>query len=105
MRIKTHGNWRSPMAARLQLMSGLLGGFIVVGCAATPHESKPAINAPQAAVTDPTCLDGTGTRLPANSAKCSVTGRSYSHDDINRTGATDAGEALRLLDPSITVQR
>jgi hypothetical protein len=92
------------MATRLQLMSGLLGGFIVVGCAVTPHESKPAINAPQAAVTDPTCLDGTGTRLPAKSAQCS-TGRSYSHDDITRTGATNPGEALQLLDPSVTVQR
>jgi hypothetical protein len=93
------------MATRLQLMSGLLGGFIVVGCAVTPRESKPAINAPQAAVIDPTCPDETGTRLPAKSAKCSVTGRSYSHDDITRTGATNAGEALQLLDPSITVQR
>jgi hypothetical protein len=93
------------MATRLRLMSGLLGGFIVVGCAVTPHGSKPVINAPQAAVTDPTCLDGTGTRLPAESAKCTVTGRSYSHDDITRTGATNVGEALQLLDPSITVQR
>jgi hypothetical protein len=32
-----------------------------------------------------------------------VPGRSYSHDDLERTGATTAGGALRLLDPSVTV--
>jgi len=32
-------------------------------------------------------------------------GRVYSDKDIQNTGATDAAEALRLLDPSITVRR
>jgi hypothetical protein len=32
-----------------------------------------------------------------------VAGRAYTQEDIDRTGKTDAGHALQMLDPSITV--
>ena len=60
------------------------------------------------------CLRHTGTHIRDRSttAKASTdksgrkgcvaaNGRVYSRDDINRTGQTDIGEALRQLDPSI----
>ncbi len=62
---------------------------------------------------DPNCLRETGSRITAvenqraaragkPADKCaSATGRSYSRDDIDRTGAIDVRDALRKLDTSI----
>jgi uncharacterized lipoprotein len=49
------------------------------------------------------CVSHIGSRIPANGANCSSTARSYSGEDIDRTGQTNAGDALRLMDPAITV--
>ena len=50
------------------------------------------------------CIRNTATRIPLKEHECATTpGRIYSKDDIDRTGATTAGGALRLLDPAITV--
>ena len=51
------------------------------------------------------CLRETGTRIvhKDKNACVNAAGKSYSNDDIRRTGATDIGDALQLLDPSITV--
>jgi hypothetical protein len=53
---------------------------------------------------DPNCLTDTGSRI-ATKSSCSGYGRSYSYDDLERTGKTQAADALVLLDPSITVHR
>ena len=68
---------------------------------------------------DPNCLRYTGSVIVANqnqrsarAARASGTaaaqpvcsdrmGRSYTQDDLRRTGATDISDALRRLDPSI----
>jgi hypothetical protein len=52
---------------------------------------------------DPACLTQTGSRIAASNGNCTAIGRSYSSDDISRTGATTAAGALPLLDPSLTV--
>ena len=59
---------------------------------------KPAV----AAKTD--CVTETGTRIKRKDKKgCNgLPGRSYDSDDISRTGANNIGEALRMLDPSIS---
>ena len=50
------------------------------------------------------CIRNTATRIPLKEHECATTpGRIYSKDDIDRSGATTAGDALRLLDPAITV--
>jgi hypothetical protein len=50
-----------------------------------------------------TCLTSTGSRIPASAGEClGVSGRSYSQQDIESTGATSPAEALSLLDPSVT---
>lgn len=62
---------------------------------------------PSAAVHDPHCLRGTGSRIATRRnakgerACLPLSGRSYSRDDLQRTGKTDVADALRVLDPSI----
>lgn len=83
--------------------------------AATPQAQADAqANAQANADSQRGCLRHTGTHIRDRSttAKASTdksgrkgcvaaNGRVYSRDDINRTGQTDIGEALRQLDPSI----
>jgi hypothetical protein len=73
------------------------------GCAATSQNqgAKPAVTA---AVKDPNCLTETGSRISGTS-KCRGFGRSYTNEEIERTGVTSAADALALLDPSVTVHR
>lgn len=54
----------------------------------------------------PNCLRQAGTRIVNKDKHACVNaaGRSYSQKDIRRTGATDVGDALGLLDPSIQIQ-
>ena len=54
------------------------------------------------------CIKQTGTRIKASKDKkgCNgLPGNSYDRDDIERTGANTAGEALERLDPSIRISR
>lgn len=53
---------------------------------------------------DYNCLRSTGSRIPPKAGEClPVSGRAYSRDDIERTGARNTGDALRMLDPRITI--
>jgi hypothetical protein len=49
------------------------------------------------------CVQETGSRIKRRDARgCNgEPGRSYDRDDLDRTGAIDAADALRRLDPSI----
>ncbi len=50
------------------------------------------------------CLRDTGSLIPAKKGQClPVTGRSYSRDELQRTGTQDNARALQMLDPSISV--
>jgi len=93
------------MTSYLHVTSAIAAVFILAACAATTADVKPKAAAPGAVAQNPACLSQTGSRIAGNDANCSAIGRSYSRDDINRTGSTTAGEALRLLDPSITVHQ
>lgn len=89
------------MTAYLRIAVVILSAVTLFGCAATAENAKPKA-ALSAAVKDPTCLTQTGSRI-SPPAKCRGFGRSYTSEDIDRTGTTSAGDALALLDPSITV--
>ncbi|MEO6799878.1 MAG: hypothetical protein ABI178_08070 [Rhodanobacter sp.] len=53
---------------------------------------------------DRLCLRDTGSLIPAKPGKCmAAIGRSYSAEDLRRTGAPDTASALRMLDPSIRI--
>lgn len=65
---------------------------------ATPgHRAVPAPGSRQ-------CIRDTGSLIPPPKGQClPVAGNSYSQEDIRRTGATNVGQALRMLDPAVTV--
>jgi hypothetical protein len=57
-----------------------------------------------AAVATRPCPQDSSSRIPLRPGECSpVPGRTYSDKDMERTGQTDVGNALQMLDPSITV--
>lgn len=50
------------------------------------------------------CIRDTGSHIPPPKGQClPVAGSSYSQQDIQRTGATNVGRALQMLDPSVRV--
>lgn len=91
------------MTAYMRIAIVILAGATLFGCATTADNAKPK-PAVAATAKDPSCLTDTGSRISGNS-KCRGFGRSYSNQDIDRTGQTSAGDALALMDPSITVHR
>jgi hypothetical protein len=55
---------------------------------------------------DRTCLQQTGSLIRAKPGQClPVAGRSYSGEELRRTGTPDTARALQMLDPSISVGR
>ena len=53
---------------------------------------------------DRNCLRSTGSLIPAKEGAClPVAGRSYSGDELRRTGYNDTGHALEALDPSVSI--
>lgn len=53
---------------------------------------------------DRDCIRDTGSRIRPRAGHClPVAGRSYSHEELQRTGQIDTGRALQMLDPSITL--
>jgi hypothetical protein len=48
------------------------------------------------------CVRQTGTRIARQHCQ---PGRAYTREDIDRTGATNMADALRMLDPAITIRR
>ncbi len=91
------------MSTTMRFAGVIVSGLVLFGCATTPQNpSKPATTA---AMKDSNCLNDTGSRLPAAKPGCRGYGRSYTDEDIQRTGLTNVGDALSLLDPSITVHK
>lgn len=75
--------------------------------AAQPASSAAASKGQRAvpAPGDRMCVRDTGSHIPPKQGQClPVAGRSYDQQDLQRTGALDVGQALRMLDPSLTVR-
>ena len=69
---------------------------------AAAADAKPAAVAAKQDRRDPNCLTQTGSRVQSRNQKdCVGYGRSYSRDELDRTGRTDVGQALRQLDPRL----
>lgn len=49
------------------------------------------------------CVPSTATRIPLSPGECAGFGHTWTQEDIKRTGASDSGQALRLLDPTLSV--
>ncbi len=83
------------------LASIAVASALVAGCAATSRTGPPSQAAN--AVAEP-CALRSASRIPNRTSGCAVTpGRSFSQQDIERTGQLNAGDALQMLDPSVTV--
>jgi hypothetical protein len=91
------------MTAYICILSTIVAGLGLAGCAATAGNAKQSAERSAAVRTDRSCLSAAGN--PAASGVRGGYGRCYSHDEIQRTGATTVGDALQLMDPSITVHR
>ena len=81
------------------LKSTLVGACLaalLAGCATHAPSDK------LAAANNPDCIKDTGTRIEDANRKCvGVPGSSYTQQDLQRTGETDAGSALKKLDPRL----
>jgi len=91
------------MAAYMRIAGLIFAGVTLFGCATTAENGR---SKPDTMIAkDPSCLTETGSRIAAGPTKCRGIGRSYSSDDVQRTGSTSAADALGLLDSSVTVHR
>jgi len=90
------------MSIYTRMAAALAAGLIFASSAAIADDAKAKPEKQAAVPENPSCLTQTGSRIKAK-GKCRGTGRSYTNDDMRRTGATTVGDALPLLDPSITV--
>jgi len=91
------------MAAYIRIAGAFASMVIVAACAATDQNTKPTAAESAAVVQNPICPTQTGTRIPVKDTACSGFGSTYSGADIGRTGAMTVGDALRLLDPIVTI--
>lgn len=86
-------------AASAQTASDRSRDEAATAAAQTDAKTDPAA---QAARKDPNCLTQTGSRVQARGkSACVGHGRSYDRKDLERTGETDVGQALRKLDPRL----
>ena len=81
-------------------------GLCVAACAGSP--STPGISHPSgaaAAKLPPAgCVSQSATRISLGPTECGAAGHIWTDETIKSSGATEPGEALRLLDATVTVR-
>jgi hypothetical protein len=90
------------MAIHTRVIAAFAAGLLLVSAAAIADDAAPQPQKRSPAAQNPNCLTHTASRIDAK-GKCLGTGRSYSGEDLKRTGKSTVAGALPLLDPSITV--
>ncbi|HSY09048.1 MAG TPA: hypothetical protein VK820_11005 [Steroidobacteraceae bacterium] len=81
----------------------VLGSMLWGAHIASADDPKPA-SKPAHSTAPSTCMHSTGTRIKLPPGECSASaGRSYSSQEIDQTGKTTVGGALRLMDPSMFI--
>jgi hypothetical protein len=90
------------MTTHLRVVSAIAAALVLAACAATAPNVKPSATS-AAAAKNPACVTQTGSRIAGDRSDCTAFGRSYSGDDLDRTGRFNVGDALAVLDPSIKV--
>jgi hypothetical protein len=96
------------MGTNVSIACATAAASIFLVTAASADDKKPAASKPAATAAvakDPACMTRTGSRIPVKTKGCTGFGRSYSTEDLKRTGATNVGSALRVLDSSIAAPR
>jgi hypothetical protein len=87
-------------AMSMKLVSGACLAVLLAACSGAPTKPDQAsVNAPPVG-----CVSSnTATRLPAKPTDCNGFGSTWTKQDLDRTGQPYVGDALRMLDPSVTV--
>jgi hypothetical protein len=89
------------------LKTSLLGTCLVVlaACASNPPAAPRNATAKAASSSGSPvgCVNKTATRLPTSPSECAGFGNSHSGEAIKSTGQVEAQDALRLLDPTVSV--
>jgi hypothetical protein len=85
-----------------RVVAAIAVGLIFVSSAAIGDDAKPKPQSDSAGAQNASCSTQTGSRICVK-GRGRGPGRYYTSEDMRRTGATTVGQALRLLDPSITV--
>jgi hypothetical protein len=97
---------RSSIAVMVKrILIGACLTLCVAACAASPPTSttgKP-VTAATAKVPPAGCVADTATRIAVKPSDCAGFGRTWTDQDVKSTGATDAAQALRQLDPTVVV--
>jgi hypothetical protein len=91
------------MAINIPLPGAIAASLVLIASIAMSAEAPP--QAPKPAARPHLCATQADSRLPASDRKCPEFGHSWSSQDIQHTGATTVGDALRLLDPTLTVHQ
>jgi hypothetical protein len=84
------------------LAVGVLLSLSVTACAHRAAKDTPTAQLAKTPAPQANCVT-TGTRIPRKAGECgAMNGRSYSRDDIERTGRIQGvGAALKSLDPAL----
>ena len=87
-----------------KLLIGAGAALCVAACASNPPATTSATSkeATTANLRPAGCVGETATRLPLRPDECAAFGHIYTEKDLKSTGATDVGQALSVLDPSLT---
>jgi hypothetical protein len=91
------------------MLNKILIGACFTLCLSGCESSRPVPDAAKPAVADSAqrppagCVADTTSRLPVSPKDCPGFGRTWTDQDVKSTGATDAGQALRQLDPNVTI--
>ncbi len=89
------------------LKTSLLGACLIAlaGCASNPPAAprNATANAPTNSGSPLGCVNKTATRLPTSPDDCAGFGNSHSENAIKSTGQVQPQDALRMIDPSVTV--
>jgi hypothetical protein len=93
------------MNAMIRVMLASVGALLLVQATAAADEAIGKKASIEKGEVEAGCVISTGSRILAQGSKCTALGRSYSQRDVRLTGATTAADALRLLDPAISVHR
>jgi hypothetical protein len=91
------------MTTYMRAVSGIAMTAVLAACAASTPNLKPSAGESTAVAESSACQTPTGNRIDVNNVGGSEFVRCYSSDDIKRTGDITIGNALPLLDPTVTV--
>jgi hypothetical protein len=89
------------------LATGVCLVLTLAACATPtpPRGFEPGKETARAAAPRVGCVAMTGTHIVVSQESCSGFGTSYSRDDLARTGAADTAQALRQVDPALTLRK